>query len=167
MTDFFTADAGIRQLYARYADAVWRKDYTAVGKCYADQGEWRIEGRICRGRMEVVKHLEETLAQFKRVLITLSQPVLDIGEGTATARTYSTEQAVFHDGRSLFAMGTYFDRLVEEDGKWYFGWRLFETNYAGPSDLSGSFFDNLDHGSPPAMPSLVANTIDLTGTHPQ
>lgn len=31
LTDFIAAESGIRQLQARYADAVWCKDYEAFG----------------------------------------------------------------------------------------------------------------------------------------
>lgn len=167
MTSFAEADTGIRQLYARYTDAVWRNDFAAAGDCYAAEAEWRIEGRVCRGRGEIVAHLEEVLVQFRRVLITLLTPVLTVSGGTATARTPSTEQMVFNDGAGFAAMGTYHDRLRLESGRWRFTWRLFETNYAGPCDLSGLFYENPDYGAPPAMPPLDAATRDLTGTHPQ
>ena len=42
MTELYVADSGIRQLYARYIDAVWRKDADAFGKCFAENGEWKI-----------------------------------------------------------------------------------------------------------------------------
>jgi uncharacterized protein (TIGR02246 family) len=168
MTNYLIeADSAVRQLYARYADAVWRKDLASVGQCYAEDAEWRIEGRVCRGRAEIAEHLEEVLVQFRRVLITLLPPVLEAGEGWAHARTASVEQMVFADGKPYYAMGTYHDRIVRQGGVWRFAWRLFVTNYAGPSDLTGSFFDNPDYGPMPAMPPLDAATSDLTGTHPQ
>ncbi len=45
MTDLAAADNGIRQLHARYADAVWRKDYPSFGDCFTEDCEWRIAGQ--------------------------------------------------------------------------------------------------------------------------
>ena len=53
MTDFLAAESGIRQLHARYLDAVWRKDFDAFGDCFAENAEWRIGGKILRGRDHV------------------------------------------------------------------------------------------------------------------
>ena len=53
MTELYVADSGIRQLYARYIDAVWRKDADAFGKCFAENAEWKIAGMHMRGRAEI------------------------------------------------------------------------------------------------------------------
>ena len=39
MTEFVIAESGIRQLHARYIDAVWRKDADAFANCFAEHGE--------------------------------------------------------------------------------------------------------------------------------
>ena len=44
MSDFVAAEAGIRQLHARFVDAVWRKDADAFAECFAHDGEWKIAG---------------------------------------------------------------------------------------------------------------------------
>ena len=54
MSDFVAAEAAIRQLHARYVDAVFRKDVEPLGDCFAEDAEWRVGGRIMRGRGEVM-----------------------------------------------------------------------------------------------------------------
>ena len=56
MTDLIAADVGIRQLHARFADAVWRQDDVEFSGCFASDGLWKIagmenswSGKDCRG----------------------------------------------------------------------------------------------------------------------
>jgi ketosteroid isomerase-like protein len=164
MSDFATAEAEIRQLYARYADAVWRQDLQAFGDCYAEDCEWRIMGMILRGREEIVWNFGRILPKYRRILFSFSTPILEVGEGTANSRVYAAELSGMSDGSAFAPIGTYYDRLVRHADRWRFKWRLFQTQYAGPPDLSGRFFDNPDFGPPPAMPPLDAEAIDHTGT---
>ncbi len=159
MMDFVAAECGIRQLQARYADAIWRKDAAAVGDCFTLDGEWRIGGSIMRGRAEVVTALEGVFPRFKRILMTFRTPIVELGDGVASSRTYVSENSVFADGTPFGPVGIYFDRCVREDNVWRFAWRLFQTHYAGPPDLSGDFYDVPDYGPPPAMPPLDENTV--------
>ncbi len=165
MSRFCEVECAIRQLHARYADAVWRKDLDAFGDCFTEDAEWRIGGRIQRGRSDIVDNLRRLLPNFERVLMTFRTPLLDLGEeeGTATARTYVTENNIFADGRPGCSIGIYYERFVEQEGRWRFKWRLFQTHYLGPADISGPLFPNPDFGPPPQMPPLDAPTFDHTG----
>jgi uncharacterized protein (TIGR02246 family) len=163
MTDFAEAEARIRQLYARYADAVWRQDMTAFADCYTEDSEWRIMGMILRGRAEIVGNFTRILPRYHRILLSFGTPILDVGEGTATARIYFAELSHMADGKAFAPIGVYYDRLVRQADRWRFAWRLFQTHYAGPPDLSGAFYENPDYGPPPAMPPLDAVTYNHTG----
>src|ERR1700756_1908090 len=99
MTDFVAAGGGIRQLHARYIDAVFRKDYPAFGDCFTEDAEWRIAGMVLRGRPEITGLLERLMDTFHRVLMTFRTPILEVGDGVATGRTYVTEQNAFKTGR--------------------------------------------------------------------
>ncbi len=152
MTDFLEAESGIRQLHARYADAVWRKDADAFGDCFAEDCEWRIFGQVVRGRAEVLAFIGEVFGRLSRILITLRPPVLEVGDGVASARVYFTEQSVRPNGQPLALIGTDFERLVQQGDRWRFAWRHFQCHYYGPPDFTGSYFDNPDYGAPPGMP---------------
>jgi len=165
MIDFLEAEAAIRQVHARYADAVWRKDYDALGDCCTEDMEWRIGGRIFQGRSVIVSHLQKLFPRFERIFLTFRTPIVCVTDEEISARTYVSEQSVYTDGRSLFAIGIYYDRFVIENGRARFAWRLFEAQYAGAPDLSAPFFETVDYGAPPAMPALDAETVDVTGNH--
>ena len=163
MTDFIVAESAIRQLHARYADAVWRKDLVAFGDCFTEDAEWRISAMILRGRAEIVGNLKRLMPNFRRVLLTFRTPILKVENGTVTARTYTTEQCAFINGRPGATIGTYYERVVNQGDRWRFTWRLFQLHYIGPADLSGSFFENPEFGPPPGMPGLDAPTYNHSG----
>jgi ketosteroid isomerase-like protein len=146
----------IRDLHARYTDAVWRKDFMAFGECFTQDSEWRIGGLELRGRVQITQAIETILGNFRRVFITFQAPILDIANGRVSARTYMQEQVARMDGSANIAIGRYYEIFAEEEGRWRFAWRLFELHYSGPPDLSGQFLEWEDHGPPPAMPPLDA-----------
>lgn len=160
MTDFVVAEAQIRQLHARYTDAVWRKDYAAFGDCFTSDAQWRISGQLFAGRADITAAIERILGNFKRVLITFRTPILDVGTGAATGRTYVTEHCAWKNGNTNISIGRYYEHFVDEGDRWRFAWRLFQLHYRGAPDLTGTFFDNPDYGAPPGMPELDANTED-------
>lgn len=163
MSGFAETEAAIRQLHGRYIDAVWRKDCDALGDCFAEDAEWRVGGKVLRGRGVIKDFMRGVFPQFRQILMTFRTPILEAADGTASARTYVSENSVFADGRPFGPIGIYFERFVNEGDRWRFKWRLFQTNYAGPPDLSGQFFDVPDYGPPPAMPPLDEMTIDRSG----
>ncbi len=162
-SDFVIAESSIRQLHARYADAVWRKDYDAFGNCFTEDAEWRISGMVLHGRDEIVWNLKRLMPNFRRILMTFRTPILEVENGTATGRTYTTEQSSFVDGRPGSTIGIYYERFVNQGDQWRFNWRLFQLHYMGPEDLSGAFFDNPDFGAPPKMPGRDAPSYNHSG----
>ena len=163
MQELYIVEPEIRQLHARYVDAVWRKDLDAFGNCFSENAEWRIGGRIQRGRAEIVENLRRLLPNFERILMTFRTPLVNLGEDGISARTYVTENNIFADGRPGCTIGIYYERFIEEAGQLRFNWRLFQTHYLGPADIVGPLYDNPDFGPPPQMPPLDAETIDHTG----
>ncbi len=163
MTDKTAAQLAIRDLHSRYTDAVWRKDADAFADCFTEDAEWRIVGKVMRGRDVIRQSWQKMMAPSNRVLITRASPILEIGDGVASGRTYITEHCALVDGRGALNIGIYFERFVELDDRWRFSWRLFELQYAGPADMTGPVFANPDLGAPPAMPRLDALPADHTG----
>jgi uncharacterized protein (TIGR02246 family) len=164
MTDPIAAEAGIRQVQARCTDAVWRKDSTAFAQCFAEDGEWRISGRVFRGRDEISNGISIILDKFVRVLITFRTPIVDVSGGEVTARTYIDERCAWKNGNTNISVGRYYERFVEEGGVWLFRWRLFELHYRGDPDMTGTFFEHPDYGAPPGMPPIDATTGDVAST---
>jgi ketosteroid isomerase-like protein len=152
MTDFVAAESGIRQLHALCVDAIWRKDAKAFAACFAEDAEWKIAGLHMRGRAEIEATFGKLLGLCERVLTLNSTPILEVGEGTASGRTYVLEHAKLANGQAATTIGVYFERFVEQADGWKFTWRHWSLQYRGPGDLSASFYDSPDYGPPPGMP---------------
>jgi uncharacterized protein (TIGR02246 family) len=155
-----TPAEAIRDLHARYTDAVWRKDYTAFAECFTESAQWRIGGLELRGREQIRASIEKIMANFRRVLITFQSPILHSDDKGLSARTYIQEQVARKDGTSNISIGRYYERFVQVDGRWRFDWRLFQRHYSGPPDLSGEYYEWEDYGAPPGMPPLDAPSGD-------
>ncbi len=164
MTEFAAAQAGIMELHSRYTDAVLRHDYDAFAECFTEDGEWRISGRVFCGRAEIKAAISTILDQFIRVLITFRTPILEVGDGRASGRSYIDEKCAWKNGNTNISVGRYYEHFVLQDGRWYFEWRLFEMIYRGDPDMTGTFFDPIDCGPPPAMPPRDAVTEDMAST---
>lgn len=159
MTDRLAAVAGVRQLHARYADAVWRQDALAFADCHAENAEWRIAGLVLRGRDAIAGALGRLTADVERTFMRFGPPLVDLRDGAARARTFVTEQNAMKAGPPWSTIGTYYEVLVERDGRWRRAWALFQLHYKGPADLTGAFFDQTDYGPPPGFPPLDAPTF--------
>jgi uncharacterized protein (TIGR02246 family) len=156
----YTLTEAIRDLHARYSDAVWRKDDMAFADCFTEDAQWRIGGLELRGRTQIRATIEKIMANFRRVLITFQSPILHQDEQGLCARTYIQEQVARKDGTSNVSIGRYYERFAESDGRWRFDWRLFQRHYSGPADLSGEYYEWEDYGAPPGMPPLDAPSGD-------
>jgi hypothetical protein len=154
--DHVIAIEGIRELHARYGDAVFRKDYASFERCWSEDAEWRIAGNILRGRSEISDFLGRALNNFHRVIMTFRTPIVELDGDRAKSRVYVTEQNGFKNGRPGATIGTYDERLMRQEGRWVRTWALFQLHYMGPADLTGSYFDQPDFGPPPAFPPLDA-----------
>lgn len=159
MTEFFVAEGEIRQLHARFVDAVWRKDAAAFAALFTRDGEWKIAGLHIRGQDEIEATFARLLGACERVTMIVGTPLLEVDGDKASARVPATEFAKMMDGSSAMTLGIYYDRYVREAGSWRFGWRHFALQYRGPADLSAAFVDCPDYGPPPALPAADAPTF--------
>lgn len=158
MTDFLRAESGIRQLYGRYCDALWRRDTDAFVDCFTADAVWKIAGRTLRGRAEIGAGFTAFLAQSQKVMMFVGIPVLDVGEGSASGRVQVTELLKLKEGDAIRTLGVYYERFVREGERWRIRHHHFNLYYYGPPDLSADFYDCLEYGPPPGMPGPDAPT---------
>ncbi len=152
MSEYLLAEAGIRRLHARYADAVFRKDFCTFADCFTEDAEWRLGEYVLRGREEAVDFLRSKISNSHFVLMTFRSPLLELGQGTAAGRTYVTEINAYQDAPPSHTVATYYERFVEQFGVWRRAYAFFQLHYMGLEDFSGKFFAPEDYGPPPAMP---------------
>lgn len=161
MTVSVEAEIGVRRLHALCVDAVWRRDGAAFADCYTEDGVWKIAGLEFRGRDAIGKALGELGTGNERVLMVFGSPILAMADGVLTGRTYTVEQVKLMDGSASASIGIYYERFVEQDGRWLFQWRHFDFCYLGPPDLSAPFYPFRDYGRPPALPGTGDPTAGL------
>jgi uncharacterized protein (TIGR02246 family) len=149
---FLLAESGIRQLWARYSDAVWRKDFAAFGDCFTEDAVWKIAGMTVHGRAEIVERFAASVDPSHKVMLRFSVPLVTIVEGGASARTQVSELIKRNDGSAQRTLAVYYDRCAERDGVWRFRRHHFNLYYLGPPDLSAPYLDVLEYGPPPGFP---------------
>lgn len=159
MSSILEADFGIRQLHAQCGEAIWRKDHTAFGACFAREGEWKIAGLHIVGRDEIAATFARLLAACERVRVIPGLPQIAVTGDGAVGRIDTTEITKMGDGSYAMTLGIYHDWFVQEDGTWRFARRHFELAYRGPADLSAAFVEQPDFGLFPGMPAPDAPTM--------
>jgi hypothetical protein len=152
MDNFVIVECGVRQLHARFSDAVWRQDGDDFAACFATEGEWKIAGMHLRGRAEIGEACSKLLGRCARIHLITGLPIIHVEGATAIGRLSMTEFAKMHDGSTAMTIGWYHDRYVEEGGRWRFAHRHWSMKYRGAPDLTGGFVDTPDYGSFPSMP---------------
>ncbi|MEE2703163.1 MAG: nuclear transport factor 2 family protein [Myxococcota bacterium] len=139
-TNSLTDENQIRDLVARYADAVTRRDEKAWAETWTEDGEWQVMGRTASGREAVVELWKSLMGGLSFVVQLANTERISIEGDRGSGRWYVTEYAKSSDGTALLNVGFYRDEYVRIDGVWRFARRRFDALYIGPPDLSGATF---------------------------
>jgi uncharacterized protein (TIGR02246 family) len=137
-------EAQIRDLAARFSDAVNRRDFDAFGDLFADGGIWEIGEPFpsrAAGRQNVATMLRNLRAPWDFFFQMTHTGVIDLAPDrqTATARWEIQEIARTPDGsQSYDNVAMYYDRLVRtHDGSWRFAERRYQYIWLSSADLVG------------------------------
>jgi len=160
--DPVVVEFAIRQLHARYADAVWRQDSVEFADCFAKQAVWRIAGQELVGREAIRSGFEAFMSILDRTLMTFRTPLVTLGDekNTAIARTYVTELNKYKDASVVATVGIYYERFADLGDGWRFTWRHWNMYYYGPPDYSAHFHPCKEFGPAPGMPGPDDPTTD-------
>lgn len=118
-------DFAIRDLVARYIDAVNRDDTQAWAATWSEQGVWELLGSRAEGREQVIEMYAAARRQFSFVCMMLGSGTLEIDAPRARGRWYLTETLVRVDGTPVSICGCYEDRYIREAGEWRFAERSY------------------------------------------
>ncbi len=158
MTDLIAADVGIRQLHARFADAVWRQDCAAFADCFASDGLWKIAGMEIAGREKIAEACRTMLGRCSHIHIITGLPILSLVDGGAKGRLNMTEFARMQDGSTAMTIGWYHDDYIHQGDVWRFKKRHWSMKYRGAPDLTGHFADTPNYGAFPDGPAADETT---------
>jgi hypothetical protein len=138
MSDTGVADElEIRNLVARYADAVLRSDPGAWLETWASEGEWELLGESSRGHEALAARLDALTSGLEYVMQFVGAGIVHVEGSGGRGRWPIVEHARTRNGDALFTMGAYRDDYCQEAGAWRFARRRFSLFYMGPPDLSG------------------------------
>ena len=137
-------DAEIRDLAARFSDAVNRRDFDAFGDLFADDGIWEIGEPLpsrAAGRENVATMLRNLWAPWAFFFQMTHTGVIDVAPDrqTATARWEMREIARTPDGsQSYDNVAMYYDRLVRtHNHSWRFAERRYHYIWLSSANLVG------------------------------
>lgn len=137
MSDPIADELAIRNLVARYSDAVNRRDAEAWGNCWTEDAVWKIMGMAPEGRETIVGLWSQFMGGFPFVVQMPSECLITLNGDEATVRAYLTETGKGPDGSGMLTLGVYHDRVRREADAWRFTERSFHAMYSGPMDMSG------------------------------
>ena len=153
MPDMIQADFGIRQLHARFVDAVWRQDADEFAACWTQDGLWKIAGMEVRGRTALVDACRMMLGRCQKIHLICGLPILEAAGDGVIGRINMTEFTTMPDQSSAMVIGWYHDRYAEEEGRWRFATRHWSFKYRGPPAMGGEYFDTPEYGAFPGFPA--------------
>ena len=121
-------DIALRQLIARYCDAVLRRDSAAFGEVWAVDGVWQL-GKPIEGRDAVVTAFDKLMKGYAWLVQSAPNAVFEVDEanGTASGRVAIVEQFKKTKGGTGSLVGVYHDRYVRRQGVWQFAERRIEV----------------------------------------
>ena len=128
------AESEIRQLVARYCDAVNRyngKDWSAT---WAEDGRWYFLDQVHEGRQDILTFWEAVMAQLDFAVMLAGSAVLEVRGDSATGRWYTQEvvRTKGEHGRSI--TGVYDDTYSHIGGQWQIQSRRYHKLYEVPTD---------------------------------
>ena len=133
MTDA-SADAAIRNLIARYCDAVNRYDGEAWAATWAEDARWHFLGGVHEGRDTILAFWSSVMLQLDFAIMLANSALLNIDGEQATGRWYTQEvvRTKGEHGRSI--IGVYDDEYACVKGEWLIQSRRYHKLYEVPTD---------------------------------
>jgi len=132
-------ELSIRQLVARYADAVTHLNADAWIETWAPDGRWNLAGNIAEGHENLRTTWLELMGLFERVVQLPQDGILEIDGDRGTGRWSMIELGRSATGNPSLTVGTYQDVYRREASGWRFGERRFDFIYTGAPDLTGAW----------------------------
>ena len=132
-------ELALRDLMARYVDAVNRSDAAAWAATWAEDGVWNLLGTPVSGRENILALWQQMMGGFEFAVMMPSSCLFDINGDQATRSWYLHEYTRDLEGNGSTILSRYLDTYVKQDGQWLFQSREYSFIYHGAPDLSGNY----------------------------
>lgn len=136
MPDALTDELEIRDLIARFTDAVNRGAPADLAALFTEDGEWHVPGMpVATGRDAIEALLGTLIGSFDRLVQLLHSGHVDLDGDRAVATWYLTELTASTSAEKAFHfVGVYADQVVRTAEGWRFAQRSFEFLYRAKGD---------------------------------
>ena len=124
-------ELALRNLEARYCDAVIRRDADAWESTWASDGAWVFMGQVIEGRENILAFWKQAMDGFPMIIHQYFSGGIKIDGDQATCRWYILETVVDTNGESKQFFGVYNDDCVKIKNDWLFMKRRFDLIYQG------------------------------------
>ncbi len=124
-------ELAIRNLVARYADAVCRRDATSWTATWAPDSTWEVGSVTTHGPAEARAFWQSALAKYPWLVQVVASGEVFEGETGPRGVWYVVELQQVEDGNVRMVVGRYEDRYVNHAGRWAFASRRFQMTYRG------------------------------------
>ena len=128
----------IRDLVARYNDAVHRYDADAWAATWTSDAVWEVAGQRIEGRDRVVEAWRAAMERYDFVALLLHSGHVDLAGDTASGRWYLTEYVHAPDAGFTHMISCYHDAYRREADGWRIASRRYDIAYAGDASMEGS-----------------------------
>lgn len=132
-------EIGLRNLMARYVDAVNRFDADHWIATWAQDGAWTLFDNEINGRDAILAVWQQAMASFEFALLLPSSCLFEVTGDTASGHWYLHEHSRDKVGKASTLISRYADTYVKQEGRWLFQTRSYTVLYNGAPDLSGAF----------------------------
>jgi ketosteroid isomerase-like protein len=137
-------ELAIRNLVARYSDAVGRRDEDTWAGTWTDDGVWNVGFVKASGRDDVVKTWSTLMEHFRFVTQMPQSGVVELSGDEARGTWHVMELGWPGQGDPTCTLGIYKDLYRRTDAGWQFAKRDFHILYMGAADLKGQLFGHPD-----------------------
>ncbi len=132
-------EIALRNLMARYCDAVNRVDADAWIGTWAEDAIWNLLGNPVSGKDNILALWKQMMGSFEFALMLPNSCLFEVDVDTARGHSYLHEYTRDPQGNAGKVLSRYKDTYVKVDGEWLFKSRDYSFIYNGPSDLSGDY----------------------------
>jgi uncharacterized protein (TIGR02246 family) len=142
MSDGRADQLDVRQLTARFTDAVNRRAPRDLAALFTEDGEWHVPGvPVARGHDEIADLLGGLLGNFDRLVQLLHSGHVELADDGATSTWYLSEIASSSaSGKAFTFVGVYRDELVRTADGWRFAKRAFDFLYRAKGDAEARWY---------------------------
>jgi uncharacterized protein (TIGR02246 family) len=132
-------ELALRDLMARYVDAVNRYDPEAWIATWAEDGIWNLLGTPVEGRDNILALWQQMMATFEFAIMMPNSCLFQIDGDSATGHWYLHEYSRDLEGNVSAILSRYVDTYTRREGEWLYQSREYGFIYNGAPDLTGSF----------------------------